>query len=67
LGGSVALQGKTTAHRDVADLMLNLDSSRVFGNATLNSSTQTTEGGNVGGGNVTFSMIGQLSAAVAGQ
>ncbi len=67
LGGSVALQGKTSQYRDVADFMLNLDSSPIFGNATLNSSTQQTEGGLVGGGNVTFSMVGQLNSAVAGQ
>ena len=30
-GGSVALEGKTSTYREVADLMLNLDSSAIFG------------------------------------
>ncbi|MBC5824648.1 MAG: PilN domain-containing protein [Candidatus Eremiobacteraeota bacterium] len=67
LGGSVALQGKTSQYRDVADLMLNLDSSPVFGNAILSSTTQQTGDNLAEGGNVTFSMVGQLSPAVVGQ
>jgi Tfp pilus assembly protein PilN len=66
-GGSVALTGKTTTYREVADLMLNLDASDMFGDATLsNSSTEL--GRNLSaGGNVTFTMTGQLSPAVIGQ
>jgi type IV pilus assembly protein PilN len=66
-GGSVALEGKTSTYREVADLMLNLDSSPMFGNANLGSTRMATQGGNAGGGNVTFSMNGQLSPAVIGQ
>ena len=66
-GGSVALTGKTTTYREIADLMLNLDASDMFGDATLsNSSTEL--GRNLSaGGNVTFTMTGQLSPAVIGQ
>jgi Tfp pilus assembly protein PilN len=66
-GGSVALTGKTTTYREIADLMLNLDASNMFGDATLsNSSTEL--GRNLSaGGNVTFTMTGQLSPAVIGQ
>jgi Tfp pilus assembly protein PilN len=66
-GGSVALEGKTSTYREVADLMLNLDSSPMFGNANLGSTRMSTQGGNPAGGNVTFSMNGQLSPAVIGQ
>jgi len=64
-GGSATVTGKTSTLRDVADLMLNLDSSPVFGNATLTSTAQP--GGNNAPGAVTFSVIGQLSPAVSGQ
>ncbi|MDQ2816917.1 MAG: PilN domain-containing protein [Candidatus Eremiobacteraeota bacterium] len=67
LGGSVALQGKTSQFRDVADLMLNLDSSPVFGNAMLNSTTKQSVDPQASGGNVAFSMVGLLSPAVAGR
>jgi Tfp pilus assembly protein PilN len=66
-GGSVALEGKTSTYREVADLMLNLDSSPMFGNATL-TTTRTSQGQeNVGGGNVSFTMASDLSPAVIGQ
>ncbi len=65
-GGAVALTGKTSTYREVADLMLNLDASDMFGDATLTNSTLE-QGKNLGpGGNVTFNMTGQLSQAVIG-
>jgi len=66
-GGSVALEGKTSTYREVADLMLNLDSSAIFGNADLGTSRMASQAQNVGGGNVTFTMSGDLSPAVIGQ
>ena len=67
-GGSVALDGKTSTYREVADLMLNLDSSAMFGNATLGTSRETpNDAAQSAGGNVTFSMSGDLSPAVIGQ
>ena len=66
-GGSVSLDGKTSTYRDVADLMLNLDSSAIFGNATLSSTRMATNGPNVGGGNVSFTLSSDLSPAVIGQ
>ena len=68
-GGSVALEGKTSTYREVADLMLNLDSSSVFGNATLGTSRMTppVPGQSDQGGNVSFTMSGDLSPAVIGQ
>lgn len=66
-GGGVSLQGRASALREVADLMLNLDGSPVFGDAQLASATQTTAGGLAGGGNVSFNVNGVLSAAVIGQ
>jgi Tfp pilus assembly protein PilN len=66
-GGSVALDGKTSTYREVADLMLNLDSSAIFGNAYLGTSRLASQAQNVGGGNVTFTMSGDLSPAVIGQ
>lgn len=65
-GGSVALEGKTSTYREVADLMLNLDSSAIFGNATLGTS-RLAQNSNYGGGNVTFSLSSDLSPAVIGQ
>jgi Tfp pilus assembly protein PilN len=64
VGGSVALTGKTTTFRQVADLMLDLDASNMFGDATLSTSTQETGKSLQSGGNVTFIMTGQLSNAV---
>lgn len=67
-GGSVSLDGKTSSYREVADLMLNLDSSPIFGNATLASSRMAPQSlTGSAGGNVTFSMSGDLSPAVIGQ
>ena len=66
-GGSVVLQGHSTVMREVADLMLNLDSSPVYGDAFLTSSTKQTGNTNQAGGNVTFNVTGQLSSAVIGQ
>ena len=67
-GGSVALEGHTSTYREVADLMLNLDSSPLFGNATLGSSHQALpQNGGSTGGNVTFTLSGDLNPAVIGQ
>jgi Tfp pilus assembly protein PilN len=66
-GGSVALEGKTSTYREVADLMLNLDSSAMFGNATLTTTRMNTGTQNAGGGNVSFTMSSDLSPAVIGQ
>ena len=67
-GGSVTLEGKTSTYREVADLMLNLDSSPMFGDAILTTSRKALEGQTQqSGGNVTFSMNGALSPAVIGQ
>ena len=63
-----SVAGKTSTLREVADLMLNLDSSPIFGNASL---TSTTQPGNANGpqppGSVAFTVIGYLSGAVVGQ
>jgi Tfp pilus assembly protein PilN len=68
-GGNVALEGKTSTYRDVANLMLNLDSSAMFGNATLSTThMQAADPSHPsGGGDVSFSMSGDLSQAVIGQ
>jgi len=66
-GGSVALDGKTSTYREVADLMLNLDSSAMFGDAELGTSRLSASSTNAGGGNVSFTMNGDLSPAVIGQ
>ncbi|HEV2908218.1 MAG TPA: PilN domain-containing protein [Candidatus Eremiobacteraceae bacterium] len=66
-GGSVAIQGKTSNYRDIADLMLNLDSSRLFGDSTLTGATQTLDNGQTRPGGVTFTVNGFLSGAVVGQ
>lgn len=68
-GGNVALEGKTSTYRDVANLMLDLDSSPMFGNATLSTTHMQTADPNhpSGGGDVSFSMSGDLSQAVIGQ
>lgn len=67
-GGFVALDGRTSTYREVADLMLNLDSSSMFGNATLTTTKTSQAGqGNAGGGNVSFTMSGDLSPSVVGQ
>lgn len=66
-GGSVVLSGHSSALREVADLMLNLDGSPVFGDAFLNTSTKATGNAAQAGGNITFNVTGQLSPAVIGQ
>ena len=66
-GGNVALTGKTTTFRQVADLMLDLDASNMFGDATLSSSTQEVGKMLQPGGNITFIMSGQISPAVVMQ
>jgi Tfp pilus assembly protein PilN len=68
-GGNVALEGKTSTYRDVANLMLNLDSSAMFGNATLSTTRMQAADPShpSGGGDVSFSMSGDLSQAVIGQ
>ena len=66
-GGTVALTGKTTTFRQVADLMLDLDASNMFGDATLSSSTQEVGKLLQPGGHITFIMSGQLSNAVTMQ
>lgn len=66
-GGNVAIQGKTSNYREIADLMLNLDASRVFGDATLATATQQLDNGQVKPGGITFTVNGTLSPAVVGQ
>jgi Tfp pilus assembly protein PilN len=61
----VALEGKTSTYREVADLMLNLDASTMFGNASL-STTRATQNEQQNGGNISFTMSGDLSSAVIG-
>jgi len=66
-GGSVTLAGDTSTYREVADLMLNLDGSPIFGDAVLTTSSQTVSPVEPNGGDVQFSVIGSLSPAVIGQ
>jgi Tfp pilus assembly protein PilN len=66
-GGTVTLTGDTSSYRDVADLMLNLDGSPIFGNADLTTGTQAVSPSNPTGGDVSFSVVGTLSPAVIGQ
>ena len=66
-GGSVTLAGDTSTYREVADLMLNLDGSPIFGDAVLTTSSQTVSPTAPNGGDVQFSVIGSLSPAVIGQ
>jgi Tfp pilus assembly protein PilN len=66
-GGSVTLAGDTSTYREVADLMLNLDGSPIFGDAVLTTSSQTVSPVAPNGGDVQFSVIGSLSPAVIGQ
>lgn len=66
-GGSVAIQGKTSTYRDIADLMLNLDSSPLFGDSTLETATLTVTNGQTARGGVTFTLHGVLNPAVIGQ
>lgn len=63
--GQTIVNGKTSTLREVADLMLNLDSSPIFGNASLTSTSQPGNASNPG--SVVFTVIGYLSPAVLGQ
>ena len=63
-GGSVALTGRTSTFRQVADLMLDLDESNMFGDATLATTTQDVAKTLQSGGNVAFTMTGLISNAV---
>jgi Tfp pilus assembly protein PilN len=66
-GGTVTLSGDTSTFREVADLMLNLDGSPIFGDASLTTGTQQVSPVNPNGGDVQFSVVGSLSPAVIGQ
>lgn len=66
-GGSVSIEGKTTNYKQVADLMLNLDTSRLFGDSTLATASQQLEAGQPKPGGVQFTVNGLLSPAVVGQ
>ncbi|MDQ6780941.1 MAG: PilN domain-containing protein [Candidatus Eremiobacteraeota bacterium] len=66
-GGTVTLSGDTSSFREIADLMLNLDGSPIFGDATLSTGTQAVSPQNPNGGDVQFSVVGSLSTAVVGQ
>jgi Tfp pilus assembly protein PilN len=66
-GGSVTLVGDTSTYREVADLMLNLDGSPIFGDAALTTSSQVVSPNAPNGGDVQFSVVGTLSPAVIGQ
>ncbi|HLW37955.1 MAG TPA: PilN domain-containing protein [Candidatus Eremiobacteraceae bacterium] len=66
-GGTVTLSGDTSTYREVADLMLNLDGSPIFGDASLTTGTQQVTQQNPEGGDVQFSLVGTLSPAVIGQ
>jgi Tfp pilus assembly protein PilN len=67
LGGQVTLIGKTSTLREVADLMLNLDGSPIFGDASLTTSTQQIANGQTSAGGVGFTVVGQLSDRVSGK
>lgn len=66
-GGSVNIQGKTSSYRDIADLMLNLDGSPIFGDAELSGASQQLHEGQPEPGGIQFTVQGGLSAAVVGQ
>jgi Tfp pilus assembly protein PilN len=66
-GGSVAIQGKTSTYRDIADLMLNLDGSPLFGDSALQTATVNATNGHTPPGGVTFTLQGVLNPAVSGQ
>jgi Tfp pilus assembly protein PilN len=66
-GGSVNIQGKTSTYRDVADLMLNLDGSPIFGDSTLSSASRSMATGHTSPGDIGFTVTGLLSPAVVGQ
>ena len=66
-GGTVTIQGRTESYTNVADLMLNLDSSRVFGDSALATATQQIQNGQPTPGAISFTVNGLLSGAVVGQ
>jgi len=66
-GGNVNIQGKTSSYRDIADLMLNLDGSPLFGDSALQTATLTPAANGSHNGSVTFTMTGALNPAVSGQ
>jgi Tfp pilus assembly protein PilN len=66
-GGNVTIQGKTSSYRDIADLMLNLDGSPIFGDSSLQSATLTEDKGRAMPGGVTFTVLGAMNPAVSGQ
>ncbi len=66
-GGSITLVGDTSTYREVADLMLNLDGSPIFGDAALTTSSQVVSPTAPSGGDVQFAVVGTLSPAVIGQ
>jgi len=66
-GGTVTLAGDTGSYREVADLMLNLDGSPIFGDANLTTGTQQVSEQAPNGGDVQFNVVGTLSTAVIGQ
>src|SRR5215470_12184289 len=66
-GGNVNIQGKTSSYRDIADLMLNLDGSPLFGDSALQTATLQPGIGGTHNGSVTFTMTGALNPAVSGQ
>jgi Tfp pilus assembly protein PilN len=66
-GGNVNIQGKTSTYRDIADLMLNLDGSPIFGDSALQTATLQAQNGHAPRGGVTFTLSGMLNPAVSGQ
>jgi len=66
-GGSVNIQGRTSNFREVADLMLNLDGSQVFGDAVLSSAARNLQQGHIQPGDISFTLTGFLSPEVVGQ
>lgn len=66
-GGSVAIAGKTSNYRDIADLMLNLDGSPLFGDSALQTATISATNGHTLPGGLSFTMQGVLNPAVSGQ
>jgi len=66
-GGSVQIQGKTSNYRDIADLMLNLDSSPIFGDSSLQTATLNESNGQFPPGSLTFTVNTVMNQAVSGQ
>ena len=61
--GSVNIQGKTSTFRDVADMMLNLDGSQVFGDSVLASAGRTLQQGHTSPGDIGFTLTALLNPA----